>query len=103
VQSQSVGWGGLLPSGVETSRRVGPTRMPRDARASERKVDRSWSRCCWESLYFLFTDEDPPSCLGLMEDPPRGIFHGTTVLLLILILTVLLLILFRRRFEIPNG
>lgn len=102
MQSQSVGWGGLLPSGVETSRRVGPTRMPRDARASERKVDRSWSRCCWESLYFLFT-EDPPSCLGLMEDPPRGIFHGTTVLLLILILTVLLLILFRRRFEIPNG
>jgi len=47
-QSQSVSCGGFKPSGVATSVRVGPIDIPRDDKASDKKVDRSWRRwdCC---------------------------------------------------------
>jgi len=70
-QSQSTSFGGLLPSGVETSTMVGPTLIPLAARASDKNVDRNCKRCCCSNLYFciaciafLFSN----NALSLMND-----------------------------------
>ena len=78
---------------METSVNVGPTRIPRRARASDRNVDRSWRRCCCWSLYFFIADDvddDVDVAVGVAvdtADPPRGMelkFVDDCLLLLLL-------------------
>jgi|AntRauTorckE5430_2_1112549.scaffolds.fasta_scaffold03157_1 hypothetical protein len=80
-QSQSVSWGGFEPSGVATSVRVGPIDIPLDAKASDKKVDRSWRRwdCC--SLYCCSTALDSevlPVAVAATDAPPLGRNRGDT-------------------------